>query len=377
MEKRLAEISGRKLELRSILETPEANLQEIQTELEALEQEQRSLEQKAELRNKLNTGEIKPTKEIEKPKVEERKIMEFTAENILESKEYRSAYLKTLQGVKLSEVEERAMTTASNSVGAIIPTQTMNLIVEKLKQASILYPLVTHLEIPSNLTIPVEGDNADYAELTEGDTNTDSADTVLPLSLTSHVMIKTVSITANVSAMAVDAFEAFVVTQLVKKFSALIDARILNGSGTGQAKGILTAVTPVTSATSGVIDYDDICDMFAGLKAAYSQGAVLVMNTNTLYKKIAKIKDDNKKPIFDITTGKLLGKNVIVFDAIADNKIVYGDFSQYYFNFTAPLTIESDKSVGFRSATTVYRGLALGDGAPALTEAFVVLAQKA
>ena len=51
--------------------------------------------------------------------------------------------------------------------------------------------------------------------------------------------------------------------------------------------------------------------------------------------------------------------------------IVFGDLKYYKLNFAQNPTIESDKSAGFKSGKTIYRGLAIVDGKPALSEAFV------
>ena len=40
-------------------------------------------------------------------------------------------------------------------------------------------------------------------------------------------------------------------------------------------------------------------------------------------------------------------------------------------NFAQNPTIESDRSAGFKSGKTIYRGMAILDGKPALAEAFV------
>lgn len=45
---------------------------------------------------------------------------------ILATAEYRSAFFKRLQGRSLAEEEQRAMTSASASAGAAIPTVTMD-----------------------------------------------------------------------------------------------------------------------------------------------------------------------------------------------------------------------------------------------------------
>lgn len=68
MEKRLLEIQARKLEIRGLLTGTDATikLDEIQVELTALETEERSLKQKAELLAGLNAGEVEG-RAIEKP----------------------------------------------------------------------------------------------------------------------------------------------------------------------------------------------------------------------------------------------------------------------------------------------------------------------
>ena len=68
--------------------------------------------------------------------------------NILASAEYRSAFLKRLQGKALNEAEKRAMTTAVESVGAGIPTTLLNKIEEKLRQTSALFNEVEVLNLP-------------------------------------------------------------------------------------------------------------------------------------------------------------------------------------------------------------------------------------
>ena len=72
------------------------------------------------------------------------------------SPEYRSAWLHRLQGRRLTEVEQRAMSTASGSAGAAVPQATMNLIVERLEQRTALYPLISRSSVPGTLKIPVE-----------------------------------------------------------------------------------------------------------------------------------------------------------------------------------------------------------------------------
>mgnify|MGYP000630514303 FL=1 len=59
-EKRLNEIKARKAEIRTLLEdtSKDVNLEEINSELDNLDKEQRTLEKRAEIAQKLETGEL-------------------------------------------------------------------------------------------------------------------------------------------------------------------------------------------------------------------------------------------------------------------------------------------------------------------------------
>jgi len=363
IKKRMAEIessadslSGEELEnaIKEV-DTLKAEEKEIRGKMKMIEQEQR--------------GAV-----IEKPA--QAPLQEKTYG--VDSAEYRSAYLKRLQGVRLSEVEQRAMTTDAASVGAVVPTQTMDRIIKKLYDEGVILPLVSKLNIPSNVSMPVEGTVADLSWKSEGAASTDSDDTIGKVELTAYELIKTLEITAHVEAMSVDAFEDWLVASLVRKVKVAIDNAIINGTNSGQANGILNAITPISPAVAGTIGYDDIVDTIAALKSGYDQNATFVMSKKTLYKQIAKIKDDDKRPIFKLETderfaGKLLGYPVVTYDNCPDGKVILGDFEYYFFNIVKPFEIAKDTSIGFKSGKTCFRALGLCDGDVGLTEAFVVL----
>ena len=141
-----------------------------------------------------------------------------------------------------------------------------------------------------------------------------------------------------------------------------------------------TAQAIETAANTG-FEYDDILDIFKTLKSGYKQGAKFMMSTATLYGEIAKIKDDDKRPIFKTETdgrfeGKLLGYPVVVYDGVPENKVLFGNFDYYFFNFVKAFEIAKDTSVGFKAGKTCYRAMALCDGKLALAEAFVVMSKK-
>lgn len=146
---------------------------------------------------------------------------------------YRSAWLKNLQGKELT-AQERAAVTAS----AEIPTETMNMIVHRLELA----PLISAVDvtfIPGNVTFPV-ADTVNPASWVAMDAaSTDSADTLKSITLAAYKLIKTVEITADVKAMAIPAFESWIVSSLANQIEAAVDLAVLTGDGSSKATGIL------------------------------------------------------------------------------------------------------------------------------------------
>ena len=377
MLQRLFEIKKRREELRNSLNTlSDEELDKAIAEVEALKNEENGINKRMQAEKALEVEKrgnaiVTPLKSAVKEQEKE-----FAAETVIDTEEYRSAFLKRLQGKPLTDIEKRALTTASDSAGDVIPTATMNKIIEKIEQNGVIFPYVTSLAIPSNVKIPVEGDSADVTWVDEGTESTSSDDTITSVSLGAYELIKTIEITAHVEAMSIDAFESFIVALLARKARKAIDYAIINGDGTSQGQGILTALADdITETDDTSWGYDDVINLKRALSSGYYQNARFIMNTNTLAE-IEKIKDSNKRPIFkaesDSNVPTLSGKPVLVYDNMPDGTIIFGDLEYYYFNTVKAFEIAKDTSVGFKSGKTCYRALALCDGKPALTEAFAV-----
>lgn len=388
----LKELNEKKEELRKRLENAKPEeLEEIRKEVEALknveveEEETEKIDERSLLKGAIESLEernvnLLNAKVIEKPKKEERKMEE--EKNILETAEYRSAFLKKLQGKKLSEKEERAMTTATSSVGAAIPTSTLNRIEEMLRQTSALYNQVDVLNIPGYLAIPVEDTVNNAAWVAEGASSKDVDDKLASVNFAAYKLIRTISITAEVSKMTISAFENWIVKKITERMAMAIENAILNGTGNGQPKGILKeAIKTLQSAEKGKITYEDLCNMMANLKAGYKKGSAFVVNTQTLWKDIATVKvGDNLVFVPDPTgefAGRIFGKPVIEDEFIEEGKILYGLFSKYTINWNENVNVTSDDSAEFRSGNRVYRGMALVDGKTVNKEAFVLMEKQA
>lgn len=384
--KRLKEITDRKLEIRTSLGDDKADLKAIKEELDKLEIEERALNEKKELASRIIDGKAQENGEvrsIEKPKVEVRE-MDFNAmnkEDILKSAEYRSGYLKSLQGKELNEVEKRALTTASNSAGAAVPTTTFNMIIDKLRQTSVLFPKVNVTYIPGNLSLVVANAKNAASWKTEVADGSASDDTVVSVNLGGFELIKLVEISAAADAMAIDAFESYIASEIGRQLSIAIENAILNGTGTNQPTGIITGVT-WDSTNSGTypkaaLDYDSLVTAITMLPTMYRQNGVFIVNS-AMFANILKVKDSQGRPLFtynpqDNVAYTILGRPLVIDDYMPTDTIIFGDPSYYYMNFSKSPEIAADRSVSFKSGKITYRGLAVADGKPALSEAFIKL----
>ena len=380
--KRMKEIEERKLEIRKMLEEDngELNLDELEEELRALDEEKQKLEKRAKIAEGIQAGEVKANT-IPKPQgePEERKFEGMQRDEILSTPEYRSGYLKRLQGKMLTEAEERALTTASDSAGAAVPTETLNMIIDKLRQTSALFPRVNVSYVPGNMSLVVANAKNAAQWKAEGADGTPEDDTVVEVNLTGYELIKLVEISAAAQAMTISAFEAYIASEIGRQMAIAVENAILNGSGSGQPTGILTGVTWDSTnslSESSALSYDHLVDGLALLPTMYHNNAVFVMNRSMLFGGVRKIKTADGQPIFtynpqDPARNAVLGYPVVVDDYMPDNTILLGDFSYYYWNFAQAPAIETSREAAFKSGKLTYRGLAVADGKPALDEAFV------
>ena len=319
IEKRMAEIKARKLEIRESLQgESEINLEEVKAELDNLEVEERSLIEKREIAEKINVGEIKPVI-IEKPKAKE----ELRMENIFESMEYRQAFMNyVLAGEKLPQ-EFRA-NTKTTDIGAMIPQTVLAKIVEKMEATGMILPLVTRTAIKGGVTVPTSAVKPVASWVAEGASSEKQNKTTGTISFTYNKLRCAVSISLEVSEMALGVFEATLINNVVEAMTKAIEQSILTGTGSGQPKGILTetpaAGQEIQVAKAKAIDYKLLCEAEAALPLAYETGAVWLMTKKT-FMAFASLTDLQGQPIGRVNYGlngaperTLLGRRVILND---------------------------------------------------------------
>lgn len=376
-EMQIGDIEARFAEIDSELENKDADRAALKAEVQQLNERKAELRtlaeaKKAEAEAATKTGTIVKT-------FEETRNMEktFTPDSV----EYRDAYLKSLMGLPM-EIEER---TALASAAAVIPTETLNKIYGKLEENALIAELEA-LRIPGYVSVPTATtvNDANWVAMTTS--ATDSADVVGYVALTAKKLIKTIEITADIKAMSIPAFQDWLVSKLAQKMEAAICAAVVNGAGSstvpqGIGQGGITASTAISSASVAA---------FAGLMAdvdpAYHRTAVWIMSPDSFFTKVLPLANDvngvvvmngldyrllGHKVVLDNNTDSCKFKNGSTAETANANHVIFGSLREgYVFNYGEGIAIEADQSVAFRAGSTVYRAMALCDGAVVDTDAF-------
>ena len=364
------------------LDSPDADLDALEAEVRAINEELETRKnteaKKADVRDAIANGtqpaeKIKEFKEV--TKMEERI---FTPDTV----EYRDAYMKNLMGKPMS-IEERS---ALSGASYVIPTETLNKIYGKLEENQLIRE-IDALRIPGYVSVPTASTVNDASWIAMASASTDSADAMGTVSLTAKKLIKTIEITADIQAMSIPAFQGWLVNKLAQKMEAAICAAIVNGAGsTTVPQGVgqcgITTSTAIAGATLAKLSA-----FMGGLKAPYHNGAIWVMSAENFFTYVLPLASDSNGYLVQDGIGyRLLGHRVVLNDNVDDCKfksgstaeaanadhIIFGNFREgYVFNFGEGIQVEADNSVSFRSGSTVYRAMALCDGAVADKDAFV------
>ena len=362
---RLNEIEARLGEIKNELETRSAELtaddvKVFSEEADALLEERDAINADIEARNKL-IEKVKDTETTIKRFEEETSEMEERTFTI-DSLEYRNAWLKNLQGKEL-DAEERAAIGAS----AAVPTETMNKIIGKLE----LNPVIAAVDVmhfAGGLTLPVEKTINAANWVAMGDAATDSADALDSITLAAYKLIKTVEITADVRAMAIPAFEAWLVARLANKIEVAVSAGIIAGTGKSQATGLNTITADTFKWTKAGMKFKDLTTMIGALPAEYASSATFVMTRSVFYGQVLGMETTAGDRVVVADAQSPAKFNILGYPVIIDDNakgIIFGDlFEGYKFNFASDVEVKADESVAFRTGSTVYRAMCLADGKP-------------
>ena len=366
---RIAEIQARLAEINTELESADAaRYAELETEsrnlLDELDGLKKTAKDRQELRSKIAAGMAAVTvieKREEETPMEKRT---FT----LDSEEYRSAFLKNLRGEEMSDVEKRAFTFLTTNTTAPLPTEMQNRIIDLIGEEHPIVADVDTLHSGTSITIPVAtAITADAGKTAEGEDANDLQVTFDNVDLSGDDYTANVELSYKMAAMAIPAFEAYLVGKIAERIGAKL------------AAGIVETIKEKMNAANKIqtgINYANICAGFGVLKRVSKP--IVYGTREAVFNKLVGMVDSNKRPIFQqpITAeaaGHLLGAVIKYEDAMAAGELLIGDPKKYLQNVVAPIMIESDRDL--KKHKHIISGYTCQEGTLTDDKAFALVAE--
>ena len=294
------------------------------------------------------------------------------------SPEYRSAWLKQLRRLPLSDAEKRAYSNVTGAGAEVIPTQTANEIIGKIKTLAPMLNEVTLLHVKGAVKFAVEVTNNDAAIHAENAAITAAADTFTTVTLTGYEIIKLVQISDTVMTMSIAAFESWIVNMLAEAIARKIEDLLINGTGTNQPKGIDKANTwgatnSVSVGASASLTAANVQALIGLLNAGYDRNAKFAMSKKTLFTDFMPLQDNSKNHIVTVQGNAyfVYGYPVLLSDYVKDHEAFLGDFKKVCANLAENIGVKNAYDINTNSYK--YSGIAIFDCQPAIGEAIVKL----
>lgn len=292
--------------------------------------------------------------------------------------EYRSAWLKNLRRLPLTDAEKRAYANASGTGAEVVPTQTANEIISKVKKLAPMLNEVTLLHVKGAVKFVVESTNNDAAIHTENAAITPAADTLTTVTLSGYEIVKLVQISDTVMTMSIAAFESWIVDMLAEAIARKVEDFFINGTGTSQPKGIDKANTwgatnSVTVGASASLTAANVQTLIGLLNAGYDRNAKFVMSKRTLFTDFMPLQDNSKNHIVTVQGNSyfVYGYPVLLSDYVKEHEAFLGDFKKVCANLAESINVKNAYDIDTNSYK--YSGIAIFDCQPAIGEAFVKL----
>ena len=380
------EIEERKAELLNKIEEAKTQeeIAELRSEVEAINKEvpeQEDKGQNGEISREEERSLIADTQELEKRNKEvsnlrkiggnemEKEERKFTTA----SPEYRSAWAKTLMGVKLEETEERALgdaigttsttfveatsnTNGINNLGLLIPDSVRLDWLKIAEKASPIYRDIRKMNVPGNVDFPYlfGADDAEwYAETT---TTKNEGQEYKNIKLTGHELAKAIEITWKAEAMTVEGFISFLLDELNEKMNKALINAVIYGDGSAKPTGITNGLTAKENANA----IDLIKECLGDLSVENRVGAKVYVASDVA-DDITFSKDGNGNyPYLVAGLGRAGGATIEADPFLAAGDIVVGNAQNYILNFNEGLRV--DKEVKVQPRRVIYGGYLIADG---------------
>ena len=252
------------------------------------------------------------------------------------NKEYRNAFMEyVLRGTPIPAELRADANTTTGDAASVIPTHLVNQIIEKFDNVGMILPLITKTSYKAGVEIPTSSVKPVATWVSEGAGSDRQKKATGKITFAYYKLRCEISMSMEVGTMALAAFEAKFVENVAKAMTYAVENAVINGTGSGQPKGILAETgTPV----NGPATYAKVCEAEGAIPVEYEVGAKWCMNKKTFMKFVAMV-DQAGQPIARVNYGiagkaerTLLGRDVVISPYVADDKAFVFDFADYILN---------------------------------------------
>ena len=183
--------------------------------------------------------------------------------------EYRNAFMEyVLRGTPIP-AELRDATTTSD-VASVIPTHLVNQIIEKFDNVGMILPLITKTSYKAGVEIPTSSVKPVASWVSERATSEKQNKVTAKITFAYYKLRCEIAMSMEVGTLALSSFEAKFVENVAKAMTYAVENAVINGTGSGQPKGILKE-TGV--AVNGGATYEKLCEVEGAIPVEYEVGA--------------------------------------------------------------------------------------------------------
>ena len=287
---------------------------------------------------------------------------ESDPKDVYDSVEYRKAFMNyALKGTPIpGKFTNEDANTKTTDIGAVISPTAINRIIEKMEASGMILPLVTKTAYPAGATVPTSSVKPVATWVAEGNGSDKQKKTTGQIDIKGYKLRCAISMTLEASVMSLQIFETVFVNNVSEAMVKAQEKSFIDGSGSGQPKGVLKETVPggqnVDIAAAADPDYQTLVDAEALLPLEYENGAVWNMTKKTFMKFVGMV-DSNGQPIARVNHGisgrperTLLGRRVVLNEYMtslgatieADTVVAFlFDWSDYMFNTNYAMRVKT------------------------------------
>lgn len=279
----------------------------------------------------------------------------------VDSAEYRRAYICDLMGRDLDTETRAAFTATTATTGVVVPTTLLDEIWDLVSGQHAIMGDITVLRTGTIIDIAKHTAVTAGAakQVAENAANDDEQNTFVKVTLAGKDFAKTVKISYALQTMAIPAFEKYLTQEIASGISEAMAAHTVSAIEGSLAEGNKVAVAAAKGLT-----YADLTKAFGQLKRASK--VVVYATRSTIYNRLVSMVDTTGRPIFQPSLqagaeGVLLGAQIKIEDAVADDKLLIGDPSKVTCNMVQDIMIETDRDIA--KHVNIMSGYARGESA--------------